>query len=572
MIRLLINKYTLLFYTTFLIILLTIAWGTNKGFDFTDEGFYLLNYAKDQESGLTNSYITLVLKPLGFSILELRITRVILSVASAAVLWFGIHRLLRTDKHTTQHDMIFLALLLISSFLSYTFCPQTISYNTLASNVSFIIIGLTLLVLSNSLATWTNFAILFLIGLITYICFLSKSTTGIIIILIVISLITATYFRDKNRCIQYITFFLSGLLCSEELVRITTGSSAFSVLENLSQISIELRKITDGYSLGTLIYRQFIILADSVKFTLFLLVAYLPFFFWQFRKTALNFAVTTLYHLAVFAGLIWLFSSERSDYTLNAKNIRYVLVDLAPGLIPYCLIIVAYFYVIYRSIKIETRNIMVSATLIITCFAIILGTNNYFLFNIVFTLPLLISALYILNIPEEVISNTFLKSLSTVFLFVAVTSIFYYYIIRPYRTFPLWQQKQEIALQPLKGLKLDSKTIEYINRTSTILNKSGFRKGDYVIGIYRLPGLIFAINGISPGSILWAEESRTMFLKSLDITTLNKDKKIFFLVNDMGSDEFYSALEERGINFKEYHEVGKVYNQYYNKYTYIYSK
>ena len=83
-----IIRYLIL--SSFIVIFSMIVWGINKGFDITDEGFYILGFQSDQECGytiITNfqrivktffSFITL-------DILNVRILRFVLHLLSTLI-------------------------------------------------------------------------------------------------------------------------------------------------------------------------------------------------------------------------------------------------------------------------------------------------------------------------------------------------------------------------------------------------------------------------------------------------------------------------------------------------------
>ena len=57
-----IHKYSV--YLITLIVMCVLIWGLNKGFDITDEGFYLLGFQENQELGISMIKFHHLIKPL----------------------------------------------------------------------------------------------------------------------------------------------------------------------------------------------------------------------------------------------------------------------------------------------------------------------------------------------------------------------------------------------------------------------------------------------------------------------------------------------------------------------------
>ena len=130
-----IHKYSV--YLITLIVTCVLTWGLNKGFDITDEGFYLLGFQENQELGISMIKFHHLIKPLfwwlDLNILNLRIMRLTLLIFSASLLTLTIKSVVKK-----KIDLLFtFSLLLLSALLTFTFGPKSLSYNSLSS--SFII-------------------------------------------------------------------------------------------------------------------------------------------------------------------------------------------------------------------------------------------------------------------------------------------------------------------------------------------------------------------------------------------------------------------------------------------------
>ncbi len=75
------------------------------------------------------------------------------------------------------------------------------------------------------------------------------------------------------------------------------------------------------------------------------------------------------------------------------------------------------------------------------------------------------------------------------------------FVTTPYRTSPKWTQTVPVEIGvPGTVLKVDPMTAECIEITKATLRDAGFRTGDDVLALYGLPGLVYAVGGVSPRS------------------------------------------------------------------------
>jgi hypothetical protein len=73
------------------------------------------------------------------------------------------------------------------------------------------------------------------------------------------------------------------------------------------------------------------------------------------------------------------------------------------------------------------------------------------------------------------------------------------FVLNPYRTAPKWAQTVSVEVGvPSTILKLDPASAECIEKTKAALSNAGFKPGDDVLALYGLPGLVYAVGGVSP--------------------------------------------------------------------------
>ena len=108
------------------------------------------------------------------------------------------------------------------------------------------------------------------------------------------------------------------------------------------------------------------------------------------------------------------------------------------------------------------------------------------------------------------------------------------YFQNPYRITKLHTQTEKIKGE---NVKLDKFSKLFVTEIDSILVSNGFKKGDPIIGLYKIPGLVYLLNGISPGGIisLWDDRRNQQFLNELRNSTIDYSKS-YFIVGDRLND------------------------------------
>ena len=92
--------------SVFFLILATVLWGLNKGFDVTDEGYYVLGYQPGQEIGFVASGFQQLIKGLfswmTLDVVNVRILRLMFCLLSTFLLTLGLRYYL-DKKYSNLH-------------------------------------------------------------------------------------------------------------------------------------------------------------------------------------------------------------------------------------------------------------------------------------------------------------------------------------------------------------------------------------------------------------------------------------------------------------------------------------
>ncbi len=120
-------------------------------------------------------------------------------------------------------------------------------------------------------------------------------------------------------------------------------------------------------------------------------------------------------------------------------------------------------------------------------------------------------------------------------------------------------------LAPLSGIQLDKDTIDFISKSAAILKRNGFKPGDQLLSLYDLPGLVYALQGVSPGIpwyISWPQDDH-MNAHYLLTSNLSPAQKLYLIVvvpegPSIGT-EARNALETKGFSFpRDFSKIGSM--------------
>jgi len=219
------------FYLTYLLLFSGLLfWSVNKGFDFADEGFYLIlsNANSDNFDSLFNYniFFKFLNQIFGFSfgIVELRILRLILYI-----ICFSVTIPILKKYNANKEEMLFF---LISFFSCYSYFTQSASYNTFA--FFFTYLNILIYIYVYILGKW-QWLITFL-GLFPSFCFMGKPTVGLLLLLMN-TLIIVFYNYNNFIKILILSFILVSLFFFLQYVfhLYDNNYSFFNVINNGSE-------------------------------------------------------------------------------------------------------------------------------------------------------------------------------------------------------------------------------------------------------------------------------------------------------------------------------------------------
>jgi len=550
----------------------TILWAAYRGFDFSDEGFYLQGYTSSYTYPYFSSYYNYLVKGLFFwmhlDVVNIRLLRFFSTSISAIFLSIGIYQFSFSSQKKIFSIEFYLSTCTILSinYMGYTFGPQSLSYNSIEQFLMQFYAAFILLFLSNIKKTNTKLATLniFISGIILAFISTVKISSMALTLLSTISLIGIyTFDGGIHAKLRYLTQYglgaISGLLILNFLVKNPIEMLHYLIASSKVQMTIS------GYTKIELIKGLIISLIN-----LFIILWY-PFsfvFLHHLSKSNTRNKKQKILTITTISTIIGIIICTKYHPYLDIINTKFsILIYLFTSSI--------IFYVIFK-IKVNGLILLKSNHIHVTLFLFtlpifgIIGTNGNYLILANFYSSLFISALLIFILHEYNFKH--FKTLVLLgFISLSTPAIYFKIVKDPYRTDDLTTQTVELKnFDRAKGIKLDRECVTFLEKLHNILIDNGYKKGDEIIGAFMIPGLIYLLEGKSLGGILWSEESSAFFFLNLN-TKKPLVQLPILIISEKISSHFSSKLKYHGIDIQNNYK--KVDSAFYKKnYTVYFPK
>ncbi|MDM8561944.1 hypothetical protein QUF54_01155 [Candidatus Marithioploca araucensis] len=579
------NALLLLVLTSVLGILL---WGIDKGFDITDEGFAMLLYQYPQEytfTGLTfhilGSKLFAWLEP---GIITYRFLRLIFSIFVPMVFSWGFWVWLRKNnfvQNDSPVNFITLSIFLILGCLAYYASSSYIaSYNAINGHLILIATGMLLFILSDEQIFPAKKLLLISVGIIIALQFFVKFSSAISFLIVFVPLLLV-YFRR----LMIIVYLVIGIMIGGLLYFLFFQD--YSSWLSGSVESIKLASTTDTYNPIHLL-SQYVSYFSRVS--QHLILAFLPLFIGLFLSVRLllayqahqlskehyilniligaaiflyGFFIYQGYHLELFKG-----SRLHSIYWEKSAHIYFVVLFA-------CLIVLL--ALLWNNIRglfsIDKLNRLgVILLLIAIPFIGMVGTNNVsstaFMPYLTAWFALIVIFVLYLNrcVKTPLISSILIITIAFIVLSKTIDGVIYsHYRLADIR---INQTETVEGLKALEGIKVDSQTKQFFEKLNHIIKKkTDFKEGDPILAAYDMPGIVYALGGISPGRAWYLVEKKS-FQKSnceaLSRSKLSNLDRTLLLVQWKMYQEFDICMKQ---NFKKWgissmKKVGEIKSPY----------
>ena len=556
-------------------------WSSNKGFDFTDEGLYLLVYQNPQE--FPDSYTSyhrvgaVFFDLVGGNIIALRLLGFFLTAFATfyftlALTWFLKGR--SWSLFEDQVERVLLHLALQGSVLTaYCWLPPTPNYNTMAGIGMLLSCGGILAFFSNTDAH-RSIAKAF-IGILTIgggllLAFLAKGSSAVGIALISLILIGAcNLIALKEKFVfagvvsisvlvggLFLFFLIPSLSVSWEfflgsIVALTEGNGAREIIIRHWQESLDfaMRHIRSfvlpillAAGVGFFARSRFLVKSPDRKESLV---------FWSIIGVFIAEVVLLIVKDAFSAGI-----QGRSRSFIGYTSLFLVLMTLRVGLPGAAQTISPYRL---------GGCLMFLAWLALMPFVTAAGTTHKIFINALLHVAPLAAAILLLaaSLDKSLRRAIILPFASLLIVGLGFSQFITGFVLTPYRTAPKWTQTVPVEVGvPATILNLDFASAECIEKTKATLASAGFKPGDDILALYGLPGLVYAVGGVSPqrpwffdnyGDIGHEENLRA--LKRISLERISKS----FIIRTKSNSIAIEQLKSCGIAFPQsFQQIGEI--------------
>ena len=563
-------------------------WASNKGFDFTDEGLYLLVYQHPHE--FPDSYTSyhrvgaVFFDLVGGNIIALRLLGFFLTALatfyfSLALTWFLKGR--SWSIFEDQGERVLLHLALQGSVLTaYCWLPPTPNYNTMAGIGMLLSCGGILAFFSNSdprrsIAKAT-------LGILTIgggllLAFLAKGSSAVGIVLISAILIGACNLIALKEKIVFavvvsisvlgggllIFFLIPSLSVSWEfflgsIVALTEGNGAREIIIRHWQESLEFAmRHVRSFMLPILLAAgvsffarsRFLVKSSDRKESLV---------FWSVIGVLIAEVVLLIVKDAFSAGI-----QGRSRSFIGYTSLFLVLLTLRAGLPGAAQTI---------SPHRLSGCVMFLVWLALMPFVTAAGTTHKIFINaLLHVAPLAAAILLVAASVDKSLSRVIILPFAGVLVVgLGFSQFITGFVLTPYRTAPKWMQTVPVAVGvPETILNLDPASAECIEKTKAALADAGFKPGDDILALYGLPGLVYAVGGVSPERPWFFDSEGSSEdannLRALRRIPKERISKAYILLKDNDSRAFNQLLES-GIAFPRlYKQISLINFKYKNQ-------
>jgi hypothetical protein len=548
-------------------------WGSDKSFDFTDEGLYLLVYQNPLE--FPDSYTSyhrvgaVVSQWVGGNIIALRLIGFFLTglatlYFSTSLIWFVKGRGLPLFENSPERTLLHLALQ--GSVLSaYCWLPPTPNYNTMAGIGMLISCGGILSFFANPnprYALGQALAGVLAMGSGLLLAFLAKGSSAVgIVVISGLLLGMCSLFGGREKVIfvavasvsvlavgVYIFLLMPSLFVSWEfllgsIVALTEGNGAREII---------VRHWQESMDFAMRHFRSFllpIILALGVGF-------YSRFrFFKKFRDRKNDILVWLVLGVLVSEVILLIvrdvFSAGiqgRAKSFIGYSSLFLVILTLRAGIPGFGKSISPFRIVGF---------LVFLLWLAVLPFVTAAGTTHKIFINALLHAAPISAAILLLasSLDKDLRKSVVVPFASVLLAGMGFSQFIYGFFITPYRSAPKWAQTVPVEVGvPATILKLDPASADCIEKTKIALRVSGFKPGDDILALYGLPGLVYAVGGVSPQKPWFfydhgpdGDEKNLQALKRIPVERI-KSSHVFWTDNDS---RVVSQLSSCGVLIKE---------------------
>jgi len=496
-------------FSTLVAMLLTLAWGLDRGIEFRDDGLAMLcmanptRYCQPEAIGY---FLRLCPHLVPSDIVNLRLLHILSSLIGASVLAWGLTRWAAARCQTLVADRWLTAGLWIASaigsLMAFGVLSPALSYNGLTALFIFSAAGCLFYALSFSESSPRGQLALVVSGALVALGFFSKFCAALLFIGVAAVLV---FTAARRRMLPVLGWSSIGLVVGAGLF-FTIVQAPQPWWQSFSEaIRLEL---SGAHSPGVVFGATGISLA---KHLLEVLVAVVMI------AAASLVLVKSPGRPAAKAGVIW---STLIASTTGFTLLSFVRIGYAHTLLLYVpvltIAVAATFFIAETGWKKSVEQgldkpLYMVLSLVLLSVATAAGSNNVLGWQMVnYFAPIMVFYwIAYLAIARYLRSRAFLVAATTLLFLTGLGVFFQGYVIAPHGTDSLFEQN-ETANAPARiaGLKLSRGDLKFIQETDRVLRGAGFHAGNAVIALYDLPMLTYTVDAVSAGGAWYYADPR----------------------------------------------------------------
>ena len=478
-----INNYIKITITlsSFLVVIFCI-WSINKGFEITDEAYYLLLASHPTSVELyisAQQWITGPIWQLTQSLILFRAAGLFLLLSSSLLLAFSICKTLSKIRLSNHNHILIYASSITCSLLYAATINLSPCYNLLASTGAYFAAGLTLLAIYEN-KRWCQILFYILTGIAISIEFINKPSSGI-----------ATLFL-LSLWIIFLSNSTSNRLINISVIIVSVTSSILILLFNQTSLLDVEKSLTQGLELFRMVQTESSI-SRLFRYTL-------QFFRYSF-EALLSYSlvvVTAVLYLRkrspFYAGLVLsslLITVIIGDYYLGGAK-QYLSIIKTAFILLFLILLIS-----YSAWKNNKSIIILIIGLIALPYSVAFGTGNSIFTQIIVSLAPWGAALALVMTLN--FSNRTDYTL-VIILFVCFNILISLQIITsgfrdPYHMQePLINQSNSIEIGAIGSVNVDLDTARFVTDLNTAVDTCNISKHVPFIGLYNVPGVALALD------------------------------------------------------------------------------
>ena len=581
------NFLTLILSSLLCVICYYLLWGLNKGFDLTDEGFYMVSYSEPDKVLPIWRYEILLQPFIGWmdlGVIGYRTLRLIMTIAASVFFASGFHKWMlcnnwfQKNGGTGQAGIIIW--IIIGSLLSYSLFPATLSYNSLTLINLLFTTGAFFFFITTSKQSsgWKPSLWLSVVGIALCLQLFTKFTTGgvfTIFILFILSLIRANQDANVMRLIKDVGFISLGIITCLIYSNSAGGSVVLwfnefrEALEAMESYGIDRIVATYGKSLNDA-FQAAVWTKLEIPIALFIVIKLRE----KIKKKIFLLGITAIFLYILYQVKVENWFSSGTKGMFNAFNVYLLFLVLLVTFV------VAYFNKRHWNVfdlHPDTREvIIIFITLLFIPFIGSFGTNNSLtLQSIQYLFAWFALYLFFFHFLSRRLNNKWVPQILFISIaLVATVQTINGYVHNPYRlNGSLMEQNEELLdIARLKGLKLHPTTASYISKTNELLaTQSTFQENDPIISINGTPGIVYALGGKTPGPAWYKYHNSNRNCYNIHQASGDLSRLVIIAYGDGKlPNDFIACLNEKEVNFPAgYIKLGEVPHYLYGSTTSI---